>query len=259
MGGRNSGKSCVGNMVICAEEFVTRERTMCLRRHADVLGKHIIVTDTPGWWCDFQACDSPELVKREIVRSITLSHPGPHIFLLVIKVDSAFTEKRRRAVQEHLELLGEAVWGHTSVLFTKGEHSNSIAIDDQIKRGGRSLQWILEKCGKRYHALDINCGYDIKQSAHLLEKIAEMIAGGGGQHFEMEQHTLQEVEDSRSGMVMRAQQRLMRVKSQRRRLSGEWVMTLKKIYFTTYTTHRRVLAIKYALADQLMTNESDVI
>ncbi|XP_048123868.1 GTPase IMAP family member 8 isoform X1 [Alosa alosa] len=221
IGGRNSGKMCVGNTIIGAEEFVTRERTTCLRRQAKVLGKHVIVTDTPGWWCDFHASDTPELVKKEIVRSVTLSLPGPHIFLLVIKVDSAFTEKRRRAVQEHLELLGEAAWRHTCVIFTKGEHSNKVAIENHIKRGGRPLEWILEKCGKRYHALYINCGHDMTQSVHLLEKIEVMIAGIGGLYFEMDQHILREVEDCRSGTVLRAQQRWMRVKSQRCLLSGQ--------------------------------------
>lgn len=223
IGGRNSGKSSVGNTILCAEEFVTRERTTCLRRHGEVLGRRVIVTDTPGWWCDFQTRDTPELVKREVIRSVTLSLPGPHVFLLVVKMDSAFTEKRRRAVQEHLELLGEAAWRHTCVLFTKGEHFNDVIIEDHIKRGGRSLEWLLEKCGKRYYAL--NCGYDVAQSMHLLGKVAEMIAGSGGVHFEVDRHILQKVEDCRRGTALRAQQRLMRVKSQRCLLNGEWIVT----------------------------------
>ncbi|KAG7234759.1 hypothetical protein INR49_003973 [Caranx melampygus] len=42
-----------------------------------------------------------ELVKREIRRSVSLcSPPGPHVFLLTVKASSAFSEKRRRAVEE---------------------------------------------------------------------------------------------------------------------------------------------------------------
>lgn len=225
LGGRNAGKSCVGNTILCAEEFVTQERTTCLRRHAEIFGEHVVVTDTPGWWCDFHACDTPAVVKSEIVRSVKLSHPGPNIFLLVIKLDSAFTEKRRSAVQEHLELLGEAAWLHTSIVFTKGEQSGA-AIEDRIKRGGRPLQWVLDKCGNRYHAVDINNtnGYSIQTTAHLLGRIKQMMGASGVFNFEMEQRTLQEIENRRKALLLRAQKRLVTANPPKHIYNGELVL-----------------------------------
>ncbi|KAF6720948.1 GTPase IMAP family member 4 [Oryzias melastigma] len=88
LGGRNSGKSCVGNLILGKEEFVTKERTSCSRRLGVVAGRWITVVDTPGWWCDFSAGDTSKLVKREIVSSVSLCPPGPHVFLIVIKASS---------------------------------------------------------------------------------------------------------------------------------------------------------------------------
>uniref|UniRef100_A0A672HA36 AIG1-type G domain-containing protein n=1 Tax=Salarias fasciatus TaxID=181472 RepID=A0A672HA36_SALFA len=58
LGGRNSGKSCVGNLLLGKEEFVTRERTACSRRLGVAAGRRLTVVDTPGWWCDFGVRDT---------------------------------------------------------------------------------------------------------------------------------------------------------------------------------------------------------
>ncbi|XP_073694583.1 uncharacterized protein, partial [Garra rufa] len=215
LGGRNSGKSLVGNAILNQEEFVLHERTTCLKRKAEVQGRSVTVVDTPGWWCDFSAQDTPELVRREIRHSISMCHPGPHIFLLVVKTDSVFIEKRRKAVEEHLELLGEAIWSHTMVLFTKGKNAGNKSFEEHVQISGKPLQWLIEKCSGRFYILDTQETCNATAVMELMGKIDKMVAENQQHHFEMDVKILQETEDRKREVEIKAHHRLMQIHKQR--------------------------------------------
>uniref|UniRef100_A0A674EEX6 AIG1-type G domain-containing protein n=1 Tax=Salmo trutta TaxID=8032 RepID=A0A674EEX6_SALTR len=118
LGCRESGKSSAGNTILGREEFALGTTVQCLKRQGKVAGRQVTVVDNPGWWRNHTVEETPELVKDHIVNSVYLCPPGPHTLLLVIRVDPSFTEKNRKAVEEHLELLSKTVWSHTIVLFT---------------------------------------------------------------------------------------------------------------------------------------------
>ncbi|KAK1874656.1 GTPase IMAP family member 8 [Dissostichus eleginoides] len=59
-------------------------------------------------------------VKREISKCINMSAPGPHAFLLVIRV-GPFTREERDAVLQVEQIFGADAWKHTIVLFTHGD------------------------------------------------------------------------------------------------------------------------------------------
>nr|XP_017210941.2 GTPase IMAP family member 8 [Danio rerio] len=217
LGGRNSGKSLVGNAILNQEEFILHERTTCLKRKAKNQGRTVTVVDTPGWWCDFSAQDTPELVKREIKHSVSLSRPGPHVFLLVVKTDSKFMEKRKRAVEEHLQLLGQTVWSHTMVVFTKGKNVGNRSFEDHVRASGKRLQWLLEKCNGRFHILD---DQETSTVMELMEKIDKLVEEHEGRHFEIEVKSLEEIEDRKREVELRAQQRLMEMLDRRSNMKG---------------------------------------
>lgn len=215
LGGRNSGKSLVGNTILNQEEFILQERTTCLKREVEVQGRNVIMVDTPGWWCDFTAKDTPELVRTEIRRSIYLSLPGPHIFLLVVKTDSLFIEKRRKAIEEHLELLGEKVWSHTLVVFTKGKNSGDKSFEDHVKASGKPLQWLLEKCSGRFQFFDIQRTCNDTKVMELMGKITQIVERNERCYFEMDKRTLQEMEQRKREVELKAHQRLIRIQNQK--------------------------------------------
>ncbi|XP_062342131.1 GTPase IMAP family member 8 isoform X2 [Osmerus eperlanus] len=221
VGGRNSGKSSVGNMILGREEFVTKERTTCSRRLGEVAGWWVTVVDTPGWWCDFTAQDTPRLVKTEISRSISLCLPGPHVFLIVVKARSAFSEKRRRAVEEHLALFGEKVWSHCLVLFTFSDWSKNPTVEQHITTGGRNLQWLREQCNHRYHSVNFKSQPGGAQITELFEKMERLVVENGRRHFEMEGPILLEAEERKRKMEHLAQKRFMMMKRQRTLHQGE--------------------------------------
>ena len=223
LGSRGNGKSSSGNTILGREEFDTSGETAeCVKREGETAGRHITVVEAPGWFETFPVVNTPERDKQEIVLSVSLCPPGPHAVLLVIKVIKSFTETHRRAVQEHLELLGERVWSHTIVLFTYGDWLGNTTIEQHIEREGKALQWVVEKCGNRYHVVE-NKKSDGGQVTELLEKIEEMVAGNRGHHFDFDAKILKELMMRKKEDERRAEERKMKVQKHRETLrsSGE--------------------------------------
>ncbi|KAM6957171.1 GTPase IMAP family member 8-like [Aplochiton taeniatus] len=154
------------------------------------------------------------MVKREIVHSVSLCPPGPHVFLIVIKTSSQFSEKRRRALEEHMALLTEKVWSHCLVVFTCRVWPQLTTAEQHVGKGGTTLQWLSEKCSQRCHVIAFNEKSAGAQVTDLLVKIQELVTKNRGRHFEMEERALQEIAEENTTIEERAQQRLMNVKKQ---------------------------------------------
>uniref|UniRef100_A0A8C9S144 AIG1-type G domain-containing protein n=1 Tax=Scleropages formosus TaxID=113540 RepID=A0A8C9S144_SCLFO len=178
LGWRESGKSSSGNTILGREEFRCGIRTaQCVKRQGEVAGRQITVVDTPGWRKNKSAKDTAELDKEEIGCNVSLCPPGPCALLLVINVDSSFTETHRRSAEEHLELLSDTVWTRTIVLFAGGDWLGDTTIEQHIECEGEALKWLVEKCGNRYHVLNNKNRTDGSQVTELLKKIEGMVAG----------------------------------------------------------------------------------
>ncbi|KAK6299923.1 hypothetical protein J4Q44_G00299560 [Coregonus suidteri] len=177
LGWRWPGKSLTGNTILGREEFrLERAAEFCVKRQTEVEGRQVTVIDTPGW---FSAQTTPPLYQQEMVRGASMcGPPGPHAFLLVIPV-GMFTEVDRARIEEHLALFGERVWRHTILVFTWAEVLRNMSIERHIKREGKDLQWVLEKCKRRYFVIN-NCIFgEHPQLRRLMEKIEKVVAEEG--------------------------------------------------------------------------------
>ncbi|KAI4876637.1 hypothetical protein NFI96_001152 [Prochilodus magdalenae] len=217
LGCRYAGKSSAGNTILNREEFELKRTVQCVKRQGEVAGRHITVVEAPGWWSNEPVEESTELLKQEIVLSVSLCPPGPHAVLLIIRVDWVFDRNDRSILEGYLNLLTDTVWSHTIVLFTCGDCLGGTPIEQHIESEGKELQWLVEKCGNRYHVLNNKNRSDYTQVTELLEKIEEMVAANNGWHFEIDKKILQEVEEKRRAEETREKE------SHKQKNRGSWM------------------------------------
>ncbi|XP_047665340.1 uncharacterized protein LOC113650933 isoform X2 [Tachysurus fulvidraco] len=194
LGYSNAGKSSSGNTILGEEKIKFNQSSQCVTRQGHVTGRKITVVEAPGWQRDKAV---KQFLKQEIQTSVSMCPPGPHAVLLVIRLDIIFTKKERKELVRYVDLLGSTVWRHTIVLFTFGDSLGDTTIERHIESEGQALQWLVEKCGNRYHVFNNKKRDDVSQVSELLEKIEEMVAeevrlqdreilqliGGGGGPF----------------------------------------------------------------------------
>ncbi|XP_063076989.1 GTPase IMAP family member 8-like [Engraulis encrasicolus] len=229
LGAKLVGKSSTGNTILASETFETGGGTaLCSRAQDAVAGRTITVVDTPGWWTNTASLeDSTTLTRREIEFSACLCPPGPLAFLLVVNLNQPFEESCRTAVGQHVELLGDSVCSHSLVVFTYGECLGQAAVELHIEHEGEALQWLVEKCGNRYHVINnIDEDEDEDDSTQvavtqLLERIEEMMAGNGGRFYKMDRRKQQEITQRRKEQEERAEERMRKVQKRREMLRSQ--------------------------------------
>ncbi|MCI4391331.1 hypothetical protein PGIGA_G00132940 [Pangasianodon gigas] len=215
LGNKGAGKTSLANMILCRQTTSPRSTAQCMKIRGVAAGRLVTLVDSPGWWKNFLVHETPEFRKQELVLSMAHCQPGPHAVLLVIRVDALYTEKNKRAAQQHLELFGKDIWKHTIVVFTYGDRLQDQTVEQHIESEGETfLQWLVGKCGNRYHIFNID-RYRGTQVKELLEMIEDMVAGNGGSCYEMDKKCLYEVKEMRRVAEEKANKRRMMVQEQR--------------------------------------------
>uniref|UniRef100_A0A3B4DV13 AIG1-type G domain-containing protein n=1 Tax=Pygocentrus nattereri TaxID=42514 RepID=A0A3B4DV13_PYGNA len=225
LGCTDTGKSSAGNTILNREEFKLKRTAQCVKRQGELAGRHITVVEAPGWWNNIPVEESTELLKQEIVLSVSLCLPGPHAVLLVLRVDSHFKENERKVLKGYIHLLSQGVWRHAIVLFTCGDWLGGTPIEQHIEREGKELQWLVEKCGNRYHVLNNENRSDDTQVTELLEKIEKMVAANSGCQFEIDPRIILEVENKKQEEE-KARKRMMKVQQKRKEIRLQMGMSL---------------------------------
>ncbi|XP_048104379.1 uncharacterized protein LOC125297878 [Alosa alosa] len=170
-----SGKTSAKNTILCRVKHTKRTRTYQSKgKSGEVSGRRVSVVDTPGWWKYLPAKCTPEWVKTELQRGLTLDSKAPHAILLAVPADTTFSEEQRKITEDNMKMFGDQVWRHTMVLFTCGDLLGDTSIEEHIEGEGEPLRWLVEKCGNRYH---VQSWYDKEDEVmKLLRKIEEMMA-----------------------------------------------------------------------------------
>ncbi|XP_034766821.2 GTPase IMAP family member 7-like [Acipenser ruthenus] len=176
LGKTGVGKSAAGNALLAKKEFksslsdssVTKD---CARGEGEVAGRRVVVVDTPGL---FDTKLSNEEVLSEIAKCIQLSYPGPHAFLLVLKVGRS-TEEEKKTMQIIQEMFGEDALKYMMVLFTHRDCLDDEQMEDFVNNGPTGFKQLVESCGNRFHAINGKDLKDQEQIKELLEKIENMV------------------------------------------------------------------------------------
>uniref|UniRef100_A0A667WSC5 AIG1-type G domain-containing protein n=1 Tax=Myripristis murdjan TaxID=586833 RepID=A0A667WSC5_9TELE len=133
LGKTSVGKSSLANTIFGDTVFEiasspNSQTSICKAESRSVSGRSVTLIDTPGF---FDSEKTEEQLKKEMVKCVLECAPGPHAFLIVLKVER-YTDHEEALVKKISQYFSEEAFRYAAVVFTHG------------------LSDLVEKCGGRY-------------------------------------------------------------------------------------------------------------
>ncbi|XP_031697786.1 GTPase IMAP family member 8-like, partial [Anarrhichthys ocellatus] len=168
LGNSWSERSSVGNFILRETKFNTEEEPdHCLRVRGQLKEKQVVVINTPDLLLPniFQ-----HKVRQDVEHCVSLSDPGPHVFLLVLQPED-FTEELKVKLCRVLNLFGDQSFDHSLILIsTSGEESSACMYKDQ------PLKDLIRMCRYRY------LNQKNLERPELFTRLGQIVKENNGEH-----------------------------------------------------------------------------
>ncbi|KAG1924967.1 GTPase IMAP family member 7-like [Pimephales promelas] len=185
IGKTGSGKSTTGNIIFNNAVFESKisssSVTRTCQRHPGVVNnRRVTVIDTPDFiYSTHTDFDS----DSELKRALELCSPGAHVILLILSL-SSFTEHEKDFIGWFEQKLGVEALTYTLVLFTNVNKTHR-PLGALIRRNNE-LSDFINRCGQRYHELNIKALANRQQVTELMEKIDTMVTENRNSSYTLE-------------------------------------------------------------------------
>ena len=204
LGKSGAGKSSLADTIFGEAKFQINHfndlKTHCTQAETKSLnGRSITLIDVPGF---FDGERSEKEMRTEIVRCITECAPGPHAFLIVLKVER-FTEHEQEVINKICQYFSEDALNYAVIVFTHGDQlSEGMKIEEYVAQS-EGLRDLMKKCGGRCCIVDNRYWKSSQedkyrsnrfQVAELLNTIDKIALANNGGYYTSEM--LQEMENA---------------------------------------------------------------
>uniref|UniRef100_A0A8C5GL80 AIG1-type G domain-containing protein n=1 Tax=Gouania willdenowi TaxID=441366 RepID=A0A8C5GL80_GOUWI len=189
LGKAGSGKSSLANTILGEAKFDVNHyddfRTILSQSETKVVhGRSLTLIDTPGL---FGMRRSKEEVRTSLLSCQTECSPGPHVFLMVFKVEK-FTEQEKAIVTQISKDFSADVLKYSIVVFTRGDQLREETKIEDFIADSEDLKDLVMKCGGRYNRYwNNNPDHPYRnnqvQATQLLNKVKHMAELNPGRHY----------------------------------------------------------------------------
>ncbi|XP_029931570.1 GTPase IMAP family member 7-like [Myripristis murdjan] len=155
LGKTGAGKSSLANTIFGDTVFETSsspnsQTSKCEAESRSVNGRSITLIDTPGF-VDTEKTE--EQLREEILKCVLECSPGPHAFLIVLKVER-YTDHEEAVVKTISQCFSAEVFRYATVVFTHGDQLDEGEKIHDFVNQSKGLRDLVEKCGGRCHVID---------------------------------------------------------------------------------------------------------